>query len=152
MEGYAPHGLLSLTCGPGSNKRKVAIVAVIVSITVLFCVLVAGLLLTQRKRAGKKTTIWKPNPSRRSSSLSRHKIPNDYGEVLNPGKAELLERGRAHSRNNSKTEEALKLCRIEESSSEFTVYNFAELTAATGDISDENLLGKGGFGPVYKAS
>ncbi|XP_025801712.1 cysteine-rich receptor-like protein kinase 10 [Panicum hallii] len=95
----------------GNNKRKVVIVAVVVSITVLFCAMVAGLLLiTQRKRAGK---------------------------------AELLARGRAHSRNNSKTEEALKLCRIE-------VYNFAKLTAATGDFSDENLLGKGGFGPVYK--
>jgi len=65
---------------------------------------------------------------------------------------ELLARRRAHSRNNnSKTEEALKLCRIEEgSSSEFAVYSFAELAAATGDFSDENLLGKGGFGPVYK--
>ena len=67
---------------------------------------------------------------------------------------ELLARRRAHSRNNnSKTEEALKLCRIEEgSSSEFAVYSFAEMAAATGDFSDENLLGKGGFGPVYKAS
>ncbi|CAD6217813.1 unnamed protein product [Miscanthus lutarioriparius] len=57
-----------------------------------------------------------------------------------------------HSRNSSKAEEALKLWRIEESSSEFTLYDFAELAAATGDFSDENLLGKGGFGPVYKAS
>jgi len=42
----------------GSNKRKVVIVAVVVPITVLFCAMVAGLLLvTQRKRAGKKTMI-----------------------------------------------------------------------------------------------
>ncbi|KAF8748089.1 hypothetical protein HU200_013060 [Digitaria exilis] len=53
----------------------------------------------------------------------------------------------AHSRNSSKTEEALKLWRIEESSSEFTLYDFADLAAATGDFSDENRLGKGGFGP-----
>ncbi|CAN6205619.1 unnamed protein product [Urochloa humidicola] len=101
----------------GRNNRKGVIVAIAVSITVLFCAMVAGLLLAQRKRAGK---------------------------------AELQVRGRGHSRNNSKTEEALKLWRIEESSSEFTVFNFSELTAATGDFSDDNLLGKGGFGPVYK--
>ncbi|CAM0144801.1 unnamed protein product [Urochloa decumbens] len=56
----------------------------------------------------------------------------------------------AQSRNSSATEEALKLWRIEESSTEFTLYDFAELAAATGDFSDENLLGRGGFGPVYK--
>ncbi|CAN6183633.1 unnamed protein product [Urochloa humidicola] len=56
----------------------------------------------------------------------------------------------AHSRNSSKTEEALKLWRIEESTSEFTLYDFSELAAATGDFSGENRLGKGGFGPVYK--
>ena len=42
----------------GSNKRKVVIVAVVVPIAVLLCAMVAGLLLvTQRKRAGKKTMI-----------------------------------------------------------------------------------------------
>ncbi|CAN6183640.1 unnamed protein product [Urochloa humidicola] len=103
----------------GRSNRNGVIVAIVVSITLLFCAMVAGLLLlAQRKRAGKK--------------------------------AKLQVRGRGHSRNNSKTEEALKLWRIEESSSEFTVFNFSELTAATGDFSDENLLGKGGFGPVYK--
>ncbi|XP_062189158.1 putative cysteine-rich receptor-like protein kinase 20 [Phragmites australis] len=56
----------------------------------------------------------------------------------------------AHSRNSSTTEEALKLWQIEESSSEFTLYDFADLAAATGGFSDENRLGRGGFGPVYK--
>ncbi|CAD6217788.1 unnamed protein product [Miscanthus lutarioriparius] len=56
----------------------------------------------------------------------------------------------AQSRNSSATEDALKLWRIEESSSEFTLYDFPELAAATGGFSDENLLGRGGFGPVYK--
>uniref|UniRef100_A0A8I7BI10 non-specific serine/threonine protein kinase n=1 Tax=Hordeum vulgare subsp. vulgare TaxID=112509 RepID=A0A8I7BI10_HORVV len=56
----------------------------------------------------------------------------------------------AHKRNNSKTEEALKLWKIEESSSEFTLYDFPELAAATDNFSEENKLGQGGFGPVYK--
>ncbi|KAK3127244.1 hypothetical protein QOZ80_7AG0570320 [Eleusine coracana subsp. coracana] len=55
-----------------------------------------------------------------------------------------------HSKNSSTTEEALKLWRIEESGTEFTLYDFSELAAATGDFSDENRLGRGGFGPVYK--
>jgi hypothetical protein len=57
-----------------------------------------------------------------------------------------------HSRNSSKTEEALKLWKIEESSSDFTLYDFPELAAATDNFSEDNKLGKGGFGPVYKAS
>ncbi|CAM0144796.1 unnamed protein product [Urochloa decumbens] len=110
-------GLSTPSSNAGRNNRKDVIVAIVVSITVLFCATVAGLLLAQRKRAGK---------------------------------AKLQVRGRGHSRNSSKTEAALKLWRIEESSSEFTVFNFSELTAATCHFSDENLLGKGGFGPVYK--
>ena len=39
-----------------------------------------------------------------------------------------------------------------ESSSGFTLFNFSELAAATGHFSDENRLGHGGFGTVYKAS
>ncbi|GJN32566.1 hypothetical protein PR202_gb21080 [Eleusine coracana subsp. coracana] len=55
-----------------------------------------------------------------------------------------------HSKNSSSTEDALKLWRVEESGTEFTLYDFSDLAAATGDFSDENRLGRGGFGPVYK--
>ncbi|CAN6168277.1 unnamed protein product [Urochloa humidicola] len=101
----------------GSNHKKVLIIALVVSITVVCGLLLAGLLIitTQRKKAGKT------------------RLPLQ-----------------AHSRNSSKTEEALKLWRIEESTSEFTLYDFSELAAATGDFSEDNRLGKGGFGPVYK--
>ncbi|CAN6211868.1 unnamed protein product [Urochloa humidicola] len=51
---------------------------------------------------------------------------------------------------NTAMEEALRLWRTEESSSEFTLYDFSELAAATGGFSDGNRLGTGGFGPVYK--
>lgn len=57
-----------------------------------------------------------------------------------------------HSRSSSKTEEALKLWKIEESSSEFTLYDFNELAVATDDFSEDNRLGRGGFGPVYKGT
>ncbi|KAK3127270.1 hypothetical protein QOZ80_7AG0570730 [Eleusine coracana subsp. coracana] len=50
----------------------------------------------------------------------------------------------------SKTQEALKLWRIEESDSDFTLYDFTEMSAATGNFSFSNRLGRGGFGPVYK--
>ncbi|WVZ66164.1 hypothetical protein U9M48_015429 [Paspalum notatum var. saurae] len=65
-------------------------------------------------------------------------------------KRKLQLQAQAQSRNSSATEDALKLWRIEESSSDFTLYDFPELAAATGGFSDENLLGRGGFGPVYK--
>jgi hypothetical protein len=43
------------------------------------------------------------------------------------------------------------LWKIEESSSEFTLYEFPELGVATDYFSEDNKLGTGGFGPVYKA-
>uniref|UniRef100_A0A0E0Q9C7 Uncharacterized protein n=1 Tax=Oryza rufipogon TaxID=4529 RepID=A0A0E0Q9C7_ORYRU len=57
----------------------------------------------------------------------------------------------AHSRNSSKTEEALKLWRTEESSTDFTLYDFGDLAAATDNFSEDHRLGTGGFGPVYRA-
>ncbi|PWZ12576.1 Cysteine-rich receptor-like protein kinase 10 [Zea mays] len=107
-----------------SNHKKVLIIALVVPIALVCGVLVAGLLLVraQRKRAA-----------------GNLRARNDPGKTRLPTQT--------HSRNSSKTEEALKLWRIEESSSEFTLYDFAELAVATADFSDDNLLGKGGFGP-----
>lgn len=34
--------------------------------------------------------------------------------------------------------------------SEFSVFDLHQILDATGDFSDENKLGEGGFGPVYK--
>uniref|UniRef100_A0ACD5WQE2 Uncharacterized protein n=1 Tax=Avena sativa TaxID=4498 RepID=A0ACD5WQE2_AVESA len=56
----------------------------------------------------------------------------------------------SNSRISSKTEEALMLWKIEESGSDFTLYDFPELCAATDNFSEDNKLGIGGFGPVYK--
>ena len=36
--------------------------------------------------------------------------------------------------------------------SEFSVFDFHQILEATGNFSEENKLGEGGFGPVYKAS
>lgn len=36
--------------------------------------------------------------------------------------------------------------------SEFSVFNFDEILDATDNFSQENKLGEGGFGPVYKVN
>jgi hypothetical protein len=39
---------------------------------------------------------------------------------------------------------------IEQSNSEFTIFHFSQVSEATKMFSEENKLGQGGFGPVYK--
>ncbi|XP_062197820.1 cysteine-rich receptor-like protein kinase 10 isoform X1 [Phragmites australis] len=39
---------------------------------------------------------------------------------------------------------------LEGRSSEFMIYDFSQVLEATGNFSEENKLGQGGFGPVYK--
>ncbi|CAN6205609.1 unnamed protein product [Urochloa humidicola] len=47
-------------------------------------------------------------------------------------------------------EQVLKLWRIEESDSEFSLYDFDQIADATDNFSDHHKLGQGGFGLVYK--
>jgi hypothetical protein len=47
-------------------------------------------------------------------------------------------------------EQVLNLWKIEESESEFSLYDFDQIADATNNFSDESKLGQGGFGPVYK--
>ncbi|WVZ66170.1 hypothetical protein U9M48_015432 [Paspalum notatum var. saurae] len=47
-------------------------------------------------------------------------------------------------------DEVLKLWRIENVSLEFSLYDFSQIVAATDNFSPKNILGEGGFGPVYK--
>ncbi|KAI5001951.1 hypothetical protein ZWY2020_026601 [Hordeum vulgare] len=62
-------------------------------------------------------------------------------------------KGKSNSNNKAATntpEEYALVWRLEEKSSEFTLFDFPEILQATGNFSNENLLGQGGFGPVYK--
>lgn len=61
------------------------------------------------------------------------------------GKANLQNQAAA----NRGGEDAL-VWRLEEKSSDFTLFDFSEILDATRNFSEENRLGQGGFGPVYK--
>ncbi|CAN6205608.1 unnamed protein product [Urochloa humidicola] len=47
-------------------------------------------------------------------------------------------------------DEVLRLWRIEDTSSEFSLYDFSQIVDATDNFSPKSKLGEGGFGPVYK--
>ncbi|KAL6654904.1 hypothetical protein ACP70R_008369 [Stipagrostis hirtigluma subsp. patula] len=50
---------------------------------------------------------------------------------------------------NAEEDEAL-IWRLEGKISEFSIYDFSQVLEATGNFSEENKLGQGGYGPVYK--
>uniref|UniRef100_A0A0D9XZG0 Protein kinase domain-containing protein n=1 Tax=Leersia perrieri TaxID=77586 RepID=A0A0D9XZG0_9ORYZ len=51
---------------------------------------------------------------------------------------------------NMPTDEEALTWGIEASSSEFTLFDLSQVLDATNNFAEENMLGKGGFGPVYK--
>jgi hypothetical protein len=67
----------------------------------------------------------------------------------------LFQLGRINLQDQAATnrpEEDALVWRLEEKSSEFTLFDFSEILHATCNFSKENLLGRGGFGPVYKVN
>ncbi|XP_044973466.1 cysteine-rich receptor-like protein kinase 10 [Hordeum vulgare subsp. vulgare] len=55
-----------------------------------------------------------------------------------------------HQAAPNRREENALVWRLEERSSEFTLFDFSEMLHATHNFSKQNILGQGGFGPVYK--
>ena len=53
-------------------------------------------------------------------------------------------------KKDTATREVLKLWRIEESNSDFMLFDFTQIKEATSNFSEANKLGEGGFGSVYK--
>lgn len=47
-------------------------------------------------------------------------------------------------------DEVLRLWKSEDTNSEFSLYDFAQIADATDNFSSSQILGEGGFGPVYK--
>lgn len=47
-------------------------------------------------------------------------------------------------------EEEITLWKSDEKDVQVSLYNFSYITEATSNFSEENKLGEGGFGPVYK--
>lgn len=46
----------------------------------------------------------------------------------------------------------LELTELQQMSTRLKTYSYSELKKATNDFNENNLLGQGGFGPVYKVS
>ena len=47
-------------------------------------------------------------------------------------------------------DEILMLWKMEDTGSEFSLYDFSQIVDATDNFSPGKILGEGGFGPVYK--
>ncbi|VAH45161.1 unnamed protein product [Triticum turgidum subsp. durum] len=60
-------------------------------------------------------------------------------------------RGKINSTEQPKNiDEILRLWKMEDTGSEFSLYDFSQIADATDNFSPGKILGQGGFGPVYK--
>ncbi|GJN25634.1 hypothetical protein PR202_gb13487 [Eleusine coracana subsp. coracana] len=82
-------------------------------------------------------------------------IVSPVKEVVPPGPLVVPSRKRKSKGSQDKTKMNMKedetiVWGLEGRSSEFMIYDFSQVLEATANFSEENKLGQGGFGPVYK--
>ena len=87
--------------------------------------------------------------------ISRPKCVLEMGpdvciRVFKPSPLVCIDKLKLRRKDTATREEVLKLWRIEESNSDFMLFDFTQIKEATSNFSEANKLGEGGFGSVYK--
>lgn len=62
----------------------------------------------------------------------------------------MLGNNHSASQEVADTDGPVTIWRVEETSSEFSMFDFSQIADSTNKFSDGNKLGEGGFGRVYK--
>ena len=144
---YEDYILICFLLGRNSNKRPLWIIVVAASLLSILLCFICSMVWLRRRRKGIILAI---HSYLCSLALTRFEPQINalyLRSSLNIGKIDLHD----EVVTNRPEEDAL-VWRLEEKSSEFTLYDFSEILQATDNFFKENLLGQGGFGPVYKVN
>ena len=132
--------------GHNSRKRALWIITVAALILSIFLCIICFVVWMRRRRKGLLLSLLQ-HSSKKNYHLFMLSALTFYVCPLNLGTEILHDQAAAN-----RPEEDELVWRLEEKSSEFTLFDLSEVLRATHNFSKENLLGKGGFGPVYKVN